>query len=66
MKVLKFIDIEVDNVREWDYPDFCDAFISSATAVLEDGSMREATDKELEELSNDGDLVNDLAHSSLY
>ena len=56
-KVLKFIDIEVDGIDTDDYPDFCDAFICRATAVLEDGTMREATEEELDELNDDGDLV---------
>lgn len=56
-KVKEFTDIEVDGINYDDYPDFVDAFISSATAVLEDGTVREATEDELEELNDDGDLV---------
>lgn len=60
-KVIKFVDIEVDGIDSKDYPDFCDAYICGATAVLEDGSMRDATDQELEELTNDG-LAQELAY----
>jgi hypothetical protein len=60
-KVKEFIDLDVDSVDTQDYPDFSDAYISSATAVLEDGSMRDATDEELEQLTNDG-LAQELAY----
>ena len=53
-KVKEFVDLEVDGIRSYDYPDFVDAFISSATVVLEDGTMRDATDEELEDLTNNG------------
>ena len=53
-KVKEFVDLEVDGIKSYDYPDFVDAFISSATAVLEDGTMRDATDEELEDLTNNG------------
>mgnify|MGYP001555589790 CR=1 FL=1 len=64
MKVLKYVDVEIDGVNPKDYPDFVDTYVASATAVLEDGSTREATEAECEELSNDGDLMNQLAHES--
>lgn len=66
MNVIKFIDIEVEGINTRDYPDFCDAFVSSATAVLEDGSMRDATDEELEGLTEDGDLVYQLVLDRIY
>ena len=56
-KVVEFTDYELDGIDTDDYPDFCDAFICGATALLEDGTMREATEEELDELNNDGDLV---------
>lgn len=65
LEVVEFVDIEIDGVDMDDYPDFCDAFAISATAVLEDGSMRDATDEELEKLTNDG-TVNSLAHEKLF
>lgn len=64
-KVKQFIDLEVDGIRLYDYPDFVDAFISSATAVLDDGTMRDATEEELEELTNDG-LAQELAYEHCF
>lgn len=60
-KVVSFTDYEIDGVDTKDYPDFCDAYIMTANAVLEDGSMREATKEEIEELNNDGSLIYELA-----
>jgi len=65
-KKIKFTDYEIDNIQHWDYPDFCDAFICSATAVLEDGSMREATEEELQRLNDNGDLVYSLVLKRIY
>ena len=65
MKVKEFIDLEVDGIDSRDYPDFVDAFISSATAVLEDGTMRDATEEELDELTNDG-LAQELAYERFF
>lgn len=64
-KVKEFIDLEVDGIDTRDYPDFVDAFISSATAVLEDGTMRDATEEELDELTQDG-LASDLAYERSF
>jgi hypothetical protein len=45
----------------WEYPDFCDAYISSATY---DG--REVTEAELEELNEDRSFVYEAAVASLF
>jgi hypothetical protein len=66
IKVKEFIDIEVDGINTGDAPDFCDAYINSATAVLEDGSMRDATEDELRELSDDSDLVYEYVLKRIY
>jgi hypothetical protein len=66
LEVEYFTDYELDGIRGWDAPKYCDAFISSATAVLADGSMREATEHELEQLNEDGDLVHELVYKQLY
>jgi hypothetical protein len=50
-KVLKFENLEIDGIDTSDYPDFCDA-----TAVLEDESMRLATEDKLNEQTEDGEL----------
>jgi hypothetical protein len=64
-KVKEFIDLEVDGVDSNDYPDFVVAFISSATAVLEDGTVRDATDEELEGLTNDG-VAQQMAYENFF
>lgn len=43
----KLSDIEVDNVKMSDYPDFCDAYISAAKQ-----GKRSLTEEELEELND--------------
>jgi hypothetical protein len=58
-------DLVVDGIDTTDYPDFCDAYIESAS-VLEDGEWREATDAELNELNEDYDLVRECVESELF
>ena len=45
-------DIEFEDVDPKDYPDFCDAFISSATY-----KGRKMTEKELDKLNDDSDFL---------
>jgi len=45
-------DIEVDSVDGTDYPDFVDAYISSATI-----NGKEATEDQLDALNDDGDFL---------
>lgn len=66
MNVIKFVDLELDGVDTNDHPDYVDSFISSATAVLEDGNTRDATEDELNELTDDRDLVYNLLIDYLY
>ena len=54
-------DIEVDGIDTADYPDFCDAFISSFTY-----KGRDATDEEVEAINEDGDFVYDCVQEELY
>ena len=49
----KIVNVVLENVNTWDYPDFADAFILSAE--YENGEL--LTDKELDELNNDLDFV---------
>jgi hypothetical protein len=63
---VEFTDFDIDGINFDDAPDFCDAFICGATAVLSDGTTREATDAELEELNDDGDLVHQLVYERIY
>lgn len=54
--------IEVDGIDTSDAPDFCDAFISYAE--WSDGTP--LTDKELDRLNEDGELVLGEVHKRLY
>jgi len=57
-------DIMLDGVDSRDYPDFCDAFIYTAT--WEDTGV-ELSDDELEQLNKEnGDYINEEALDSLY
>jgi len=62
---LEVADLEIDGIDTSDYPDFCDAYIADAS-ILENGKWREATEQELDELSNDGDLVYEQVENFLY
>lgn len=59
---LNLKSIELEDVDSRDYPDFCDAFIAYAETV--DGVP--LTDEQLEELNEDGEWVNQLAHESFH
>lgn len=65
-KVLKFTDIEIDGIDHRDAPKYVDAFIASASAVLDDGTIRDATEEELQELNNDYDLVYEQIINKIY
>jgi hypothetical protein len=63
MKIEDVENIEIDGVDTRDYPDFCDAFISSANLI---STGRELTEEELEFLTDTyPSLVNELAYESL-
>ena len=60
MDYKKIDNIEIDGIDTKDYPDFCDAYISSA-----DYDGVPMTDEQLDELNEDGDfqhecIMNDL------
>ena len=42
---MKLTDYELEDVKSWDYPDFCDAFISYA----EDENGKEMTAEQIQE-----------------
>jgi hypothetical protein len=52
MNYKKIDNIEIDGIDTKDYPDFCDAYISSA-----DYDGVPMTDEQLDELNEDGDYV---------
>ena len=54
---LRIDDLVVEGIDYSDYPDFCDAYIESATIIEDDGEIRDATDKELDRLNDDRDFV---------
>ena len=54
-------NIEVDGIDTNDYPDFCDAFISSA-----DYNGVEMTDEQLEALNEDYGFVHDCVYNQLF
>ena len=56
-------DIEIDGIDHKDYPDFVDAYIYSA--YWKD-TGKKLTDKELEELQDDGSLTYDLVIDYIY
>jgi hypothetical protein len=63
---MKYIDIELNGINTNDYPDFCDAFISSANVLLDNEDIREATEKELDELNQDSSYVYDLVVERIF
>lgn len=52
MDYKKIDNIEIDGIDTKDYPDFCDAYISSA-----DYDGVPMTDEQLDEINEDGDYV---------
>ena len=60
--IYKLIDnIEVDGIDTTDYPDFCDAFISSA-----DYEGKEMTEEQLDKLNQDSDFVYECLQNHLF
>ena len=57
----KIVDAQLDGVNLNDYPDFCDAYVTSAT--YEDHDM---TDEELDEINNNRDYVYELVIKRLF
>jgi len=57
----KIDNIEVDGIDTNDYPDFCDAFISSA-----DYDGKAMTDAELDLLNEDYEFVNEQVQKHLF
>jgi hypothetical protein len=57
----KIEDIELDGIDTRDYPDFCDAYIASATY-----KGREMTEQELERLNDDRGFVYECVLERLF
>jgi len=58
-------DFEMQGIDYADYPEFCDAYIESAS-VFQNGYWREATELELDELNEDADLVYSCVENYIY
>ncbi len=54
-------DVEVDGIDTRDYPDFCDAFIASATY-----KGRPMSERELDRLNEDYDFLYDCIVDRIY
>lgn len=54
-------NIELDGIDTNDYPDFCDAFISSA-----DYKGVKMTEEQLDEINEDTDFVLNCVHEYFY
>ena len=54
-------DIDIDGIDHRDYPDYCDAFICSASYC-----GRDMTDDELDQLNDDRDFVYNKVMDYLY
>jgi hypothetical protein len=59
----EIVDIEIEGIDLKDYPDFCDAFISSAAWL---DTLELLSDEELDELNEDSSLVYELTIDSIY
>ncbi len=57
----KIKDVEVDGIDTSDYPDFCDAYITSAAY-----KGREMTDEELDVLNEDSSYIYDRITDKIY
>lgn len=57
----KITNVVLDGIHHWDYPDYCDAFIDSA-----DYDGKEMTDKQLDDLNEDYELVSELVWDNLH
>jgi len=66
-KLSQLVDIEVEGIDTSDFPDFCDAFISSAAVETWDGQYRELTDDELDWINDEcGDFVYEEVYKTIH
>ena len=61
MEYKKIDNIEIDGINTKDYPDFCDAYISSA-----DYDGVPMTDEQLDEINEDGDFQHECIMNDLH
>ena len=58
---MKLENVQLDDIKMWDYPDFCDAYIAYAEI---DGKA--LSENELEQLNDDRELVMDLVYRRVF
>jgi len=61
MDYKKIDNIEIDGIDFKDYPDFCDAYIVSA-----DYNGKPMTDKQLDEINEDGDFQHECIMNDIH
>ena len=62
MTQINYKSLEVDGIDTKDYPDFSDAYF--CYGEYDDGTP--LTDEALEKLTEDGDLLSEHIHSTIY
>jgi hypothetical protein len=55
--VLKLHDVQVAGIDHRDHPDYCDAYIETAFITEPDGTVRELTESEIEEVNQDHEFI---------
>jgi len=65
-EVYEIENIVIDGIDHSDAPDFCDAFITSASIRKFDGEWRKATDDEIDEIMQDTDLFCQKLEEAIY
>jgi len=58
---MKLENVELDDIKMWDYPDFCDAYIAYAEV-----KGKALSENELDQLNDDRELVMDLVYRRLF
>ena len=61
MDYKKITNIEIEGIDTADYPDFCDAFISSA-----DYNGKKMTEQQLDNLNQDSEFVSEELQKHLF
>lgn len=62
----KVTGFKFDNIHHWDAPDYCDAYFAEFAVQDEDGTWRDATDDEIDELNEHSDIIHEKLMDYLY
>jgi|TARA_B110000495_G_scaffold183450_1_gene179736 hypothetical protein len=65
-EVYEVENIVIDGIDHSDAPDFCDAFITSASIRKFDGAWRKASEEELDFIMEDTDLFCQKLEEAIY